>query len=107
MQKIPVGQTIALAYHFLFARIGTIIGIAWLPAVLSSAVSYMISTYAAMHRAEFEAGDPRAAGGSIPVSLFGPVVAPFLTPVVAVAIPRRVLVGGTNGRVLAFAPRPA
>ena len=103
MQKIPVGQTIALAYHFLFARIGTIIGIAWLPAVLSSAVSYMISTYAAMHRAEFEAGDPRATAAYMILSLLGLVVTLFMTSVVAVAITRQVLGEGSSGVVLYFA----
>jgi len=103
MQKIPVGQTIALAYHFLFARIGTIIGIAWLPAVLSSAVSYMISTYAAMHRAEFEAGDPRATAAYMFLSLLGLVVTLFMTSVVAVAITRQVLGQGSSGVVLYFA----
>ena len=103
MQKIPVGQTIAFAYHFLFARIGTIIGIAWLPAVLSSAVSYMITTYAAMHRAEFEAGDPRAAAAYMLVSLLGLVVTIFMASVVAVAITRQVLGQGSSGVVLYFA----
>jgi hypothetical protein len=103
MQKIPVGQTIAFAYHFLFARIGTIIGIAWLPAVLSSAVSYMITTYAAMHRAEFEAGDPRAAGAYLVVSILGLVVTIFMASVVAVAITRQVLGQGSSGVVLYFA----
>ena len=105
MQKIPVGQTIAFAYHFLFARIGTIIGIAWLPAVLSSAVSYMITTYAAMHRAEFEAGDPQATGAYMIVSLLGLVVTIFMASVVAVAITRQVLGQGSSGVVLYFAGR--
>src|SRR5260221_10976820 len=103
MQKIPVGQTIAFAYHFLFARIGTIIGIAWLPAVLSSAVSYMITTYAAMHRAEFEAGDPQATGAYMIVSLLGLAVTIFMASVVAVAITRQVLGQGSSGVVLYFA----
>jgi hypothetical protein len=103
MQKIPVGQTIAFAYHFLFARIGTIIGIAWIPAVLSSAVSYLISTYAATHRAEFEAGDPQAAGAYMLISLLGLVVTIFMASVVAVAITRQVLGEGSSGVVLYFA----
>jgi hypothetical protein len=103
MQKIPVGQTIAFAYHFLFARIGTIIGIAWLPAVLSSAASYMISTYAAMHRAEFEAGDPQATGAYMVVSMLGLMVTMFMASVVAVAITRQVLGQGSSGVVLYFA----
>jgi MFS family permease len=103
MQKIPVGQTIASAYQFLFARIGTIIGIAWLPAVLSSAVSYMIHTYAAMHRAELEAGDPQATGAYVVVSLLGLLVTIFMASVVAVAITRQVLGQGSSGVVLYFA----
>jgi hypothetical protein len=103
MQKIPVGQTIAFAYHFLFARIGTIVGIAWLPAILSSVVSYMIATYAAMHRAEFEAGDPQATGAYIVISMFGLMVTIFMASVVAVAITRQVLGQGSSGVVLYFA----
>ncbi len=103
MQKIPVGQTIASAYQFLFARIGTIIGIAWLPAVLSSAVSYMIRSYAAMHRAELEAGDPQATGAYVVVSLLGLLVMIFMASVVAVAITRQVLGQGSSGVVLYFA----
>ena len=103
MQKIPVGQTIASAYQFLFARIGTIIGIAWLPAVLSSAASYMIRTYAAAHRAELEAGDPQAAGAYFVVSMLGLVVTIFMASVVAVAITRQVLGPGSSGVVLYFA----
>ena len=103
MQKIPVGQTIAFAYHFLFARIGTIIGIAWLPAVLSSAASYLIHTYAATHRAELEAGDPQAAGAYFVVSMLGLLVTIFMASVVAVAITRQVLGQGSTGVVLYFA----
>jgi hypothetical protein len=103
MQKIPVGQTIAFAYHFLFARIGTIIGIAWLPAVLSSAVSYMTSTYAANHRVEFEAGDPQATGAYFLISIFALVVTVFMASVVAVGITRQVLGQGSSGVVLYFA----
>jgi hypothetical protein len=103
MQKIPVGQTIALAYQFLFARIGTIIGIAWLPAVLSSAASYLISTYAAMHRAELQAGEPQATGAYIAVSALGLLVTIFMASVVAVAITRQVLGQGSSGVVLYFA----
>src|SRR5258708_24132017 len=103
MQKIPVGQTIGFDYHFLFARIGTIIGIAWLPAVLSSGTSYLIRTFAAMHRAELEAGDPQATGAYFVVSLLGLLVTIFMASVVAVAITRQVLGQGSSGVVLYFA----
>ena len=103
MQPIPVGETIAFAYRFLFARIGTIIGIAWLPAVLSSAASYLISTYAATHRAELEVGDPQAAMAYFLVSFAGLMVTVFAASVVAVAITRQVLGQGSSGMVLYFA----
>jgi hypothetical protein len=103
MQKIPVGETIAFAYRFLFARIGTIIGIAWLPAVLSSAASYLISTYAATHRAELDAGDPQAGLAYFLVFFAGLLVTVFAASVVAVAITRQVLGQGSSGVVLYFA----
>ena len=103
MQKIPVGETIAFAYRFLFARIGTIVGIAWLPAVLSSAASYLISTYAVTHRAELEAGDPQAGVAYFLVSFAGLLVTVFAASVVAVAITRQVLGEGSSGVVLYFA----
>ena len=55
MNKIPVGRTIIFAYAFLFRNIGTIVGIAWLPAVLTAAVGYLARTYAMSHRAELDA----------------------------------------------------
>src|SRR5438874_3692692 len=55
MHKIPIGQTIALAYRFLFSEIGTIIGICWFPALLSSLASYLTAIYAAMHEEQIEA----------------------------------------------------
>ena len=36
MNKIPVGKTVTFAYNFLFTRIGTIAGVATLPALLAS-----------------------------------------------------------------------
>ena len=58
MKKIPVGTTIAFAYRFLVTEIGTIVGIAWLPAVLSSTVSYFARLYAVEHRALLETPAP-------------------------------------------------
>ena len=91
MQKIPVGQTIAFAYRYVFSHIGTIIGLTWLPAVLSSGVSYAGYRYAAAHRVEIDAGDSQAAGVYLFLSLLGLVVTLLAVSIVAVAITRQVL----------------
>jgi hypothetical protein len=91
MKKIPVGPTIAFAYRFLITEIGTIVGIAWLPAVLSSTVSYFARLYAAQNRALLDAGDPQAAGIYLLLSLASLLVLLFVSSMVAVAITRVVM----------------
>jgi hypothetical protein len=91
MKKIPVGTTIAFAYRFLVTEIGTIVGIAWLPAVLSSAVSYFARLYAVEHRAVLDAGDPQAAGAYLLLSLVSLMVLLFASSMVGVAITRAAL----------------
>ena len=88
MKKIPVGTTIAFAYRFLVTEIGTIVGIAWLPAVLSSTVSYFARLYAVEHRALLDAGDPQVAGAYLLLSLASLVVLLFASSMVGVAITR-------------------
>ena len=91
MKKIPVGPTIAFAYRFLVTEIGTIVGIAWLPAVLSSAISYFARAYAVEHRALLEAGDPQTAGAYLLLSLISIVALLFASSMVGVAITRAAL----------------
>jgi hypothetical protein len=91
MKKIPVGTTIAFAYRFLVTEIGTIVGIAWLPAVLSSAVSYVARAYAVEHRELLDAGDPQTAGAYLLLSLVSLVVLLFASSMVGVAITRAAL----------------
>ncbi|HEY4263691.1 MAG TPA: hypothetical protein VGM72_00105 [Micropepsaceae bacterium] len=88
MKKIPVGPTIAFAYRFLLTEIGTIVGIAWLPAVLSSAVGYFARLYALENRALLDAGDPQAAGIYLLLSLLSLAVLLFASAMVAVAVTR-------------------
>ncbi|HXJ03104.1 MAG TPA: hypothetical protein VNH44_17930 [Micropepsaceae bacterium] len=88
MTKIPVGPTIASAYRFLMTEIGTIVGIAWLPAVLSSAVSYAARLYESEHRALIDAGDGQAAGSYLVLSLTSLIVVLFACSIVGVAITR-------------------
>jgi hypothetical protein len=103
MQKIPVGQTIAFAYRFLFAEIGIIVGIAWIPAILSSFESYLVRIYASMNRAELEAGDRAAAGAYFLVSLGSLLVTIFASSMVAVAITRQILGPRKSGVIAYFA----
>jgi hypothetical protein len=103
MQKIPVGQTIAFSYRFLFAEIGTIIGISWLPAVLSSLASYLTAIYVAIHRPDIEAGQPQAIVFYFTVSLAGLAVTIFAASIIAVAITRHVLGQRSTGVIAYFA----
>src|ERR1700680_1667444 len=103
MQKIPVGQTIAFSYRFLFAEIGTIIGISWLPAVLSSLASYLTAIYAAFHRANIDAGDPQTVALYLVVSVAGLAVTGFAASMITVAITRHVLGQRSTGVTAYFA----
>ncbi|HEX3485189.1 MAG TPA: hypothetical protein VHT51_09020 [Micropepsaceae bacterium] len=91
MKKIPVAQTIAFAYRFLVTEIGTIVGIAWLPAVLSSAMSYLARFYEIQNRALIDAGDAQARGVYLLLSLASLMVVLFASSMVAVAITRAAL----------------
>ena len=106
MHKIPVGQTIALAYRFLFTEIGTILGICWFPALLSSIASYFTAVYAAMHRADIESGDVPIVAAYAFVSILGLAVTIFAASVMAVALTRHVLGRRVTGVVAYFAVGP-
>jgi hypothetical protein len=106
MDKIPVGQTISLAYRFLFTEIGTILGICWFPALLSSLASYFTAIYAAMHRADIQAGDPRIVAAYAIVSVLGLSITIFAASVMAVALTRHVLGRRVTGVVAYFAVGP-
>ena len=107
MHKIPVGQTIASAYRFLFSEIGTILGICWFPAVLSSLASYLTYLYAALHQADIAAGDIRVRVVYFIVTILGLAVTIFAASVMAVAITRHVLGRRVTGVVAYFAVGPA
>ncbi len=106
MDKIPVGQTIALAYRFLFTEIGTILGICWFPALLSSLASYFTAVYAAVHRADIEAGYAPTVAAYAIVSVLGLAITIFAASVMAVALTRHVLGRRVTGVVAYFAVGP-
>jgi hypothetical protein len=106
MHKIPVGQTIASAYRFLFGEIGTILGICWFPALLSSLASYFTYLYAEFHQADLAEGDVQIRISYAFVLMLGLVVTIFATSVIAVAITRHVLGRRATGVVAYFAIGP-
>lgn len=85
MNKIPVGKTVAFAYNFLFTRIGTVAGVAGLPALLASAVDYLVRSYTSIE-------DPEAAGGTnLLIWLLGTVTTVFISSVATVGLTRAAL----------------
>jgi hypothetical protein len=86
MNKIPVGKTVAFAYSFLFTRIATVAGVASLPAVLASAVDYLVRSYTSTE-------EPEAAAGTnlLLIWLAGTVTTIFISSVATVGITRAAL----------------
>jgi hypothetical protein len=103
MKKIPVGQTIAFAYRFLFAEIGTIVGIAWVPAVLSSFAAYLAQIYVNTHKADIQNGVPEIMGAYFAVSLSTLLVTVFAASIVGIAITQHVLGHQKSGVIAYFA----
>ncbi len=85
MNKIPVGKTVTFAYNFLFTRIGTIAGVATLPALLASAVDYLVRSYTSTEETE------AAAGTNLLIWLAGTVVTILISSVATVGITRAAL----------------
>ena len=85
MNKIPVGKTVTFAYNFLFTRIGTIAGVATLPALLASAVDYLVRSYTSTEETE------AAAGTNLLIWVAGTVVTIFISSVATVGITRAAL----------------
>lgn len=84
MNKIPVGKTVTFAYNFLFTRIGTIAGVALLPALLASAVDYLVRNYTSTE-------EPEAAGTNLLIWLLGQVTTIFISSVATVGLTRAAL----------------
>src|ERR1043165_6180292 len=91
MAKIPVGRTIAAAYGFLFGQIGTILGIAGLPAVLYAGADYASRAYAAAHPVPPDVDAVAASGAGALVTLCAELVKLFALSVAASGITRLVL----------------
>ena len=85
MNKIPVGKTVAFAYNFLFTRFGTVAAVTGLPAVLASAVDYLVRSYTSTDETE------ATAGTNLLIWLLGTVTTIFISSVATVGITRAAL----------------
>lgn len=102
MKKIPVGQTIAFAYRFLISEIATIVGLAWIPAILAALAGFAAQYYGISHSALLEAGDAQTGATYLVITIVSLAVMVFTSSIVAVAISRQVLGQRTPGIVVAY-----
>ena len=85
MNKIPVVNTVAFAYNFLFTRIGNVVGITTLPALLAAGVDYLMRSYISSEETQ------AAAGMNLLISITGMVTTIFVWAVAAVGVTRAAL----------------
>ena len=92
MQKLPVGRIVRLAYAFTFGEIGTIIGLVWIPALVTAVGGFfaMGGYYGAMADAT-QSGVPMAGGPQFAFFFLYLVVALLLAAVMAVAVGKQAL----------------
>lgn len=88
MEKVPVGQSIAHAYEFLFGRFFQIIGTAWLPAILYAAGYYVLLSNAPSW---VNANDPASGARSAGILLLFFLVTILLRAVIAVSLTQEAL----------------
>ena len=88
MSKIPVGKTIAFAYSFTFGNFLTVLGLSWVPLVLTAVLAFVtLPTYLAGMQAMVTNGDPSGlvTGGGLIVLLNIVAFASFIMIYVAIA----------------------
>jgi hypothetical protein len=85
MNKIPVGQTIAFAYTFVVRHIGTVAGVAGLPALLAAVVDYLVRSHSSAEDSDF------AMGTNFLIWLAGSATTIFISSVATVGITRAAL----------------
>jgi hypothetical protein len=90
MNKLPVGEIIASSYRFLFGRIGTVLAITLLPAVLYTAADSAAHLYFAAHRSTVESQDPQAQALYFLVMGAGFVASVYARAAAAVGIVREI-----------------
>ena len=90
MNKIPVGDVIRRAYAFTFGEIGTVIGLIWIPTVLSVVGNFLVQRMLAGQPIPDPAGPPSIPPGFGLFMLYL-VVALLFTAMIAVALTRQAL----------------
>jgi hypothetical protein len=90
MNKIPVGRVIGRTYAFTFGEIGTVIGLIWIPTVLSVVGNFLVQRMMAGQPMPDPAGPPAMPPG-FGLSILFLVLSLFLSVMVAVALTRQVL----------------
>jgi hypothetical protein len=89
MNKVPVGKTIAHAYGFTFGHLGTIIGLAWLPLVISAVLQFL--PYALHGSSLSTAGNATAQGRQALESLTTALLIVLLNAIIFVPVVRQAL----------------
>ena len=103
MKKVPVWQTIAFAYRFLFRNITGILRVTWISALINAAGGYWLSRFLAEHRAEFDAGDFSAFTPVVMLAIFATLlVSLYASGVAAVGLTREAFGLSTGGSPLYF-----
>ena len=88
MGKIPVGKTLAFAYSFTFGNFLTVLGLSWVPLVITAVVAFVtLPTYFAGMQAMVANGDPSGmvTGGGLMFLLNIVAFASFIMIYVAIA----------------------
>ena len=108
MNKIPVAQTVAESYRFVFGGLGTVIGLIWLPIVILTVGGYftMVPYFSGMAGA-LDSGDVSQQGSLLLRLLAFDIVAIVLMAVISVAISREILNPVRRPSFLRFALGPA
>ena len=108
MNKIPVAQTVAESYRFVFGGLGTVIGLIWLPIVILTVGGYftMVPYFSGMAGA-LDSGDASQQGSLLLHVLAFDIVMIVLMAMIAVAIAREILNPVRRPSFLRFALGPA
>jgi hypothetical protein len=90
MSKIPVGRVIGRTYAFTFGEIGTVIGLIWIPTLLTVVGSFLVQRMMAGQPMPDPAGPPAMPAGASLSFLFL-ILSQFFSVMVAVALTRQTL----------------
>jgi hypothetical protein len=102
LNKIPVGKTIAFAYEFTFANIGTVIGLIWLPLVVYSVANFFATSYWVQGFQQFSSGDPSALGRPFLALLGFALLAIVIIAMIGASLTRQALGTKTTSAIINF-----